>query len=179
MKEEDMVELLRHYRHDWMNQIQLIMGYASMGKLDKVKAKLDDFVAEAENERKLQNLNMPKTIIWLMSFNWRYDNFRINYQVDLEDTTIPINDDKIHTRLNKMMGILIDHSSKMELYNGEFTLKKQLETGNVQIFVSFQGDFQNVDNLQQLLLEDQAIQEVKIEQLANANYQCTITWISS
>lgn len=32
MKADDVLEIIRHYRHDLLNELQLVHGYLSMGK---------------------------------------------------------------------------------------------------------------------------------------------------
>lgn len=55
MDDKEIITLLRHKRHDWMNQIQLLQGYASLGKQERLLDQIDDIKEEAENERRILN----------------------------------------------------------------------------------------------------------------------------
>ncbi|MCT2537965.1 sporulation initiation phosphotransferase B [Aquibacillus koreensis] len=179
MKEEETVNILRHYRHDWMNQVQLLMGYASMGKLDKVQDKLRESVESAERERKLQNLNIPRTTIWLMSFNWHYDNFRIEYNVETEDKEQSINDQLLHSQFLGIMDVFSKYGMKFELYHGTITIRPSMQIKGAEINLSFSGAFEQIDRLKQAIIEKDDKYKLKIEQLSNGTYACNISWICS
>ncbi|WP_312471145.1 Spo0B domain-containing protein, partial [Neobacillus sp.] len=43
-KEWDIVEVLRHSRHDWLNRLQLIKGNLDLNRIDRAKAVIDEIV---------------------------------------------------------------------------------------------------------------------------------------
>ena len=58
-KEWDIVEVLRHSRHDWLNKLQLIKGNLDLNRIDRAKAIIDEIVIEVQHESKLSNLHIP------------------------------------------------------------------------------------------------------------------------
>ena len=58
-KDWNIVEVLRHARHDWLNRVQLIKGYISLNNIERVNKILDEIIADAYQESKLSNMNMP------------------------------------------------------------------------------------------------------------------------
>lgn len=84
MEEEEVVTVLQHYRHDLMNELQVVQGYLTMGKADKVKTKMNELFASFNEERKLMSLNIPKFTLWVIRFNSIYKNFRLTYEIHTE-----------------------------------------------------------------------------------------------
>lgn len=79
--EWNVLNLLRHSRHDWLNHLQLINGYLSMGRVDKVEKLVEDIVNKAKNESHMSHLNMDKVAEKLLTFNWEPHSFRISFEV--------------------------------------------------------------------------------------------------
>ncbi|WP_239584350.1 Spo0B domain-containing protein [Aquibacillus albus] len=177
MKEEDMIDLLRHYRHDWLNEVQLLMGYSSMGKLDKVQDKLKEVIEGANKERNLDRLSIPKTAIWLISFNWRYDNFRMDYQVETNNNLASY-DDQIHNQLERLIKLFSSQSDEMELYHVKIVIKESTnKKGATELVLSISGTFSHIEILEKELVENQQLHKVNLSPLSNKKIQCTMTYI--
>lgn len=86
MKEQAVVRLLQHYQHDVKNELQVILGYLSMGNLDRVKDKVDQWNDHLQNEQKLLMLDAPQFTLWVISFNHVYDHFRLTYDIQTTKT---------------------------------------------------------------------------------------------
>lgn len=56
----ELIHLLSHSRHDWMNKLQLIKGNLTLKKYDRVFEIIDEVVIEAQHESKLSNLRIPR-----------------------------------------------------------------------------------------------------------------------
>ncbi|MDY0408573.1 Spo0B domain-containing protein [Paracerasibacillus soli] len=57
MDSNDVLRLVQGFRHDLMNQLQIMQGYATMGQSEKVQQKIDNLVQMYIEERKLFQLN--------------------------------------------------------------------------------------------------------------------------
>lgn len=91
-KEWNMIEVLRHSRHDWLNKLQLIKGNLDLNRIDRVKAIIDEIVIEAQHETKLSNLHIPIFASLLLKANWENYLFRIEYEVLQESGFLQINE---------------------------------------------------------------------------------------
>ncbi len=171
--EEEAIELLRHYRHDWMNQVQLLLGYASMGKMDKVQEKLKENVALMDQERKITNLRIPKTALWVINFNTQYENFRLTYRVEEESVDLSDHDDRLHNQLQQAMNVFHSFGDPYELYHGQLFIKGNNQT-NALIELAFSGAFRQINNIEQQLL---AIDGLEVTFSSIAEDQCTIRWV--
>ncbi|RWZ59950.1 sporulation initiation phosphotransferase [Halobacillus fulvus] len=146
MDDQELVLLLRHKRHDWMNQIQLIQGYASLNKQDRVLEQLENLKEEAEEERKLLNCGAGSFIVWLETFNWKHDQLRIQYyfkeEIDLS------RHDRIVTAYGKrLIEILEDHGAEGELYEGKVHLYKGFDPSAIGLSWEWEGLFHKSDDL--------------------------------
>ncbi|ASS74955.1 hypothetical protein CIG75_08130 [Tumebacillus algifaecis] len=56
---EDSLDVLRIYRHDLMNQVQLIHAYSQMKKFDRLQIPIQSLIAEAQRHTELSALASP------------------------------------------------------------------------------------------------------------------------
>jgi stage 0 sporulation protein B (sporulation initiation phosphotransferase) len=91
-KEWDIVEVLRHSRHDWLNRLQLIKGNLDLNRIDRAKAVIDEIVIESQHESKLSNLQMPLFASLLLKSNWENPSFKLEYEVIQDSDSLQIND---------------------------------------------------------------------------------------
>ncbi|GAA0355034.1 Spo0B domain-containing protein [Bacillus horti] len=79
---KDLLEYLRHYRHDWMNHMQLMKAYLSMDKIQDAQRYMDQIISSAQNEAKLCELDDPELAFYLLTYNWRNQrSIRIEVEV--------------------------------------------------------------------------------------------------
>lgn len=83
MKEEwNILQILRHSRHDWLNVIQLIKGNLALKKFDRVEEIIEEVIMQTKHESKLSNLQIPQFASELLVFNWENkSHFQIEFEV--------------------------------------------------------------------------------------------------
>jgi stage 0 sporulation protein B (sporulation initiation phosphotransferase) len=167
----EVMTLLGYTRHEWMNRLQLLHSYSKLGKDEKVQEKIEEAIRLADEERKLSNLNIPETSVWILAFNWTYSQFRIKFQVDEKIPSIWEYDRKIRGNLEAVMDELIDSTQEMELYEGVLHVKTKQDKPIIEL--AFDGKFAGWGNLQMVGQKD-CVQEVKIESLPEEKSRCTI-----
>ncbi|MGP4061577.1 Spo0B domain-containing protein [Halobacillus sp. H74] len=121
MDEKEIIALLRHKRHDWMNQIQLIQGYASLGNQDRLMVQIEEVKEEAEEERKLLNSDAEQFPLWLFTFNWVHRSYRIRYFLK-EEVDLSRHDHKLKAYAKRMLELMDGHIEEDELYEGTVTI---------------------------------------------------------
>jgi stage 0 sporulation protein B (sporulation initiation phosphotransferase) len=167
----EVMTLLGFTRHEWMNRLQLLHSYSKLGKDEKVQEKIEEAIHLADEERKLSNLNIPETFVWILSFNWTYSQFRITFQVQESMPKIWEYDKRIRENLEAVVDALSESAQEMELYEGLLHVKTREEEPVIEM--SFVGTFTGWDNLQQIGQKDY-VREVKIESLPEKKSRCTI-----
>lgn len=169
MEEQDVIEMLRHYRHDWLNDIQLILGYAQLGKLDKVQNKITDIIERSNQERGLDRLNIPKTFIWLYQLNWQSDSFKLQFQSMFDQPPVMIDDELLLTKIQKIFRILSSYQKEYQQYLGTLIFKQVNHT--IDIHLSFDLDWNDLSLLKQELQSLPYIKEVKEDKLLRIEWQ--------
>lgn len=120
MKNTEVVHLLKHYRHDIMNHLQVIKGYASMNKIDKVNNKLNQLVSLLNEESKLMNLNAPNLYLWIMQFNTIHANMRLSYTVNIDRGNLADIENQLLSRVQEVIDLIKKFGQDAELYDLEF-----------------------------------------------------------
>lgn len=151
MKNDDVIKLLQHYRHDLMNQIQVIKGYASMKKNEQVDNKLNELIDYFNEERKLTSLNTPEFNLWVIKFNSLHDNIRLSYNIHTVKSLRQI--DKLLAKKSEEVIRAIESSVlDSELY--ELTLELNESAKGIELIFSIKGYFNDrtemVENLKKL-----------------------------
>ncbi|MFQ3542639.1 Spo0B domain-containing protein [Halobacillus rhizosphaerae] len=150
MSNQRIISLLRHKRHDWMNQIQLIQGYASLGKQDKLLEQLDEIKEEAEQERRLLNSQAAAFSIWLLSFNWTYSQYRLTFFMK-DEVDLSSHDLDITAYGRRMIELMTEHNVEGELYEGSLHIYSSGSPGSTGLSWEWEGQFKSLSELQKKL----------------------------
>lgn len=141
MEEKEAMDILRYYRHDVMNDLQIVQAYSSMGKLDKVEEKIASYLVHFNEERKLMNLNAPNLALWLIPFNSIHPNFRFTYAIRDENIDISDIDEKLTLDCKSCIKHLQKVTDNSELYDGEFILEYLSQAKMIQVKLILSGNF--------------------------------------
>ncbi|HEY2420809.1 MAG TPA: sporulation initiation phosphotransferase B [Neobacillus sp.] len=138
MKNEwDIVEVLRHSRHDWLNKLQLIKGNLDLNRIDRVRAVIDEIVIEAQNETKLSNLQMPRFAALLLKSNWVNPSFKLEYEVIEDSESLIINDLELTNWTDSFFAWLNKAVEAFQENHLSITIEPQLD--GVRFFFDFSG----------------------------------------
>lgn len=149
MKEWNSVEIMRHVRHDWLNRLQLIKGYTSLGNSEKVNEIINQIIHYAEQETKLSNLSLNKFATLLMTFNWEPHTYELHYEVESNKSLTSVNDDKITNWFHEFFQI-IDKSAQMNMEN-ELHIKITVDGEEPSFFIEFYGILKDIEEIQSFL----------------------------
>ncbi|CAM3525492.1 MULTISPECIES: Spo0B domain-containing protein [Saccharibacillus] len=78
------MHVLSHQRHDWMNDLQLIFGYARMGKNDRVEEIVARVSDDMHKEGRIAKLGLPDLVFYLMTFKGENREIGLHVRVDEE-----------------------------------------------------------------------------------------------
>lgn len=153
MSEKDVISLLRHKRHDWMNQIQLIHGYATLGKQDRLMDQLEQLREESEHERRLLNSHASHFPMWLITFNWNHEQFRIQYKVN-DRVDLSRHDRRLTACGKRMIEIMNEFKMADVLYEGTLHIHQGYETDSVGLSWEWTGLLKESDDLKRHLNDE-------------------------
>lgn len=80
-KEWEVVDVLRHYRHDWLNKLQLIKGNLDIGRIEKVDELIKEVIQQSRNESNLSNMDSKRLAERLLTFNWEAHPYVLFYEI--------------------------------------------------------------------------------------------------
>ena len=148
-KEWNTVEVLRHARHDWLNQMQLIKGNLDLNKLDRVREIINEIVIEAQNESKLSNLNSPQFATLLLTTRWENYSFEFEFQV-IDELKCGSIDDVELEKFTKQFFVLLNESIQRFGENHLIVTIETMQQGS-RFFFDFSGIIERKDLIEQFL----------------------------
>lgn len=157
------VEVLRHARHDWMNNLQLIKGNLALGKIDQVERVIDDIILEAKQESRLCNLKLPQFAKMLLLFNWEAHTFYLEYEI-LDDFHPENVDDISLYHWTAAFFQQLENNVLPKFDNHLFLSIAHHEKG-VRFFFEFEGKLKETDSLKAWLnkTEEQLAKSILIK----------------
>ncbi|MEC0493137.1 sporulation initiation phosphotransferase B [Bacillus glycinifermentans] len=135
----ELIHLLSHSRHDWMNKLQLIKGNLTLKKYDRVFEIIDEVVIEAQHESKLSNLKISRFAYDLLTFNWTAHSLTLEYEVIGEVRDLSAYDEKLVILIRKLFRIFDDCVSKESENHLTVTLQTDGPEGSLVIYLDFHG----------------------------------------
>jgi len=86
-KKKEILKILNNIYHNMLNNIQVLLGYYSLGKFNKIKDYLTLMVDQIQDVRKLCNINSSSLALYLLSLKQE------NTMLDIEIKTLEVNND--------------------------------------------------------------------------------------
>ncbi|MCS1351427.1 Spo0B domain-containing protein [Mechercharimyces sp. CAU 1602] len=135
---EQAVNLIRRMRHDWMNHVQVLMGYASLKKMERILPYLQRLAGLAMEEREVRRATYPPLVLFLMGMCEQYSQFRWSVEIDPH---FRLTEEKQGTWLLEVIEETISflsHSSSIESETPRIFLHiKEVAKGSGQLVILF------------------------------------------
>lgn len=158
-KEWDMIEVLRHSRHDWLNKLQLIKGNLDLNRVDRAKAVIDEIVMEAQHETKLSNLQLPQFASLLLKSNWVNPSFQLEYEVFADSETFVIDDALLADWTGAFFSCL--NAAVDVFHDNHLSITIEPQSEGVRFFFDFSGIIKNSELIKKFL--DEADADARVE----------------
>ncbi|WP_096201448.1 sporulation initiation phosphotransferase B [Bacillus sp. FJAT-45350] len=149
-KRWDVIELLRHSRHDWLNVVQLIKGNIALNRLDRVEDVINTVIQQARNETKLSNLGIPLLTEEFLTFNWENHLYKIEFEVLGEAADLSKNDNELLLWCQTFFNLL-DETLEQGVDNHLLVTFQLIDTH--QLIFDFQGQLSNPARIEEWLKE--------------------------
>lgn len=148
-KEWDIIEVLRHSRHDWLNKIQLIKGNLDLNRIERVKEIIEQIVIETQQETKLSNLKLPQFASLVLRANWDQHQFQLEYEVLDEGESLSINESQLTYWTESFFACLNDSVEPFQDNHLSISIEK-LSNG-ARFFFDFRGIIKKIKLIEQFL----------------------------
>jgi sensor histidine kinase regulating citrate/malate metabolism len=151
-----MIELISHYRHDWMNDIQLLFGYVTLKKYDKLEDCMDKIRSKALQESSIAKLGIPSLVAFFISFRLYYNALALELEMEEEINlaSLPIDKEKVSHLVQ--MTVKLFHSHALPSLEEPNILSVQFDLeGDALLFdLIYQGGYEEQalkDNIQMMM----------------------------
>ena len=151
--------MLQNKRHDLMNQLQIVQGYLSMGKVDVVADKMTDIIAEYEQERLLMNTKATHFILWTLQFNTKHDHIRLSYKIHTNNSDLMVLDTKLVHAGNIVTNMIHEQGEDSELYH--VIMELAVHQNTVHIIFTIHGYFKNWCRSKHMLEAFEEVEQLK------------------
>lgn len=152
METEDVVNLILNYRHDVLNQLQVVHGYIKLENIEKVEANMSELLEYFVQESKLISLNLPNVLLWFLQFRTRYENFKLTYDIDIEAKKIIEADHFIVEKLEQTMRDVQEKCSDDIVYEVEIEFKDNIDYCEIAIYIDLEKN--DEERINDSVLED-------------------------
>lgn len=78
------IRTLNHHRHDWMNDLQVLFGYARLGKLDKCIGFMENIRDRMAVDSAIAKLGVPSLVSFIQSFRTISSNMALEVDIQSE-----------------------------------------------------------------------------------------------
>jgi stage 0 sporulation protein B (sporulation initiation phosphotransferase) len=102
------VDLLRHARHDWLNQLQLIKANLSLGRTERAKEIMEEIIELSREESRLSNLRTPDLAEYLLTYNWLKHPLKLYGKVMGESGDFSLFEEELLHITNELCGLIND-----------------------------------------------------------------------
>lgn len=162
---------MQNYRHDLLNELQIIQGYASMGKQEKVDEKINQLIDVFHQERRLLSLQASRFALWIMQFNHTYGNIRITYDIHVENIELGKIDRTLVLLCEQVINCMADHSEKDAYYEGILKVQKHSDGDKIIVHFSFTGKEIAIAALKKCLMATHTYQVMETD----TGFTCSFT----
>jgi stage 0 sporulation protein B (sporulation initiation phosphotransferase) len=133
---------LRQYRHDFMNDIQLLKGYLALGNMDELRKSLDQIVISAQQESYISQIGDPDLAYFILTYNWKQDKLHLEVEVDMavgHISSVGVKHPHLYTFLRHTLAML-EKGCQNQRNNHVFILF-QGHSARLNIFLDYEGSW--------------------------------------
>ncbi len=80
--ERSTIDVLRQYRHDWLNRLQMIYAYVQLNKPEELRLCLQTMMLEEERANALFRIGCPALGVWLLLNVYRFASLDVRVAVE-------------------------------------------------------------------------------------------------
>jgi stage 0 sporulation protein B (sporulation initiation phosphotransferase) len=107
---EDSLAVLRAYRHDLMNQVQLIQAYSQMKKYDRLQNPIQNLIAEAQRHTEMSSIPSPMISYVVLTRDISYPMLQLHASYEQLETPSLAAESKAAELLQGLLDMVGKHS---------------------------------------------------------------------
>jgi len=83
-RQTELLQVLSLYRHEWMNHIQVLMGYIGLGKPERIQEYMGKIKAKVHQESCLSKLGVPELALYYYTFQLHHRSLALDFDLEQE-----------------------------------------------------------------------------------------------
>ena len=159
-------EALKFARHDFLNELQLVLLYIDLDKLPEAKQKILEATNRMREVALLERLGLPAVEIWLTTFDWLYGAFTKTMTCTIASGIREADDAAVVTYLERMFSEAEKTLDPTSEYETQIDVQATAESWSITITVHA--------HMKKNLLEPVALGNITVEETLSQN-QWTFT----
>lgn len=144
---------LRHQRHDWLNHLQVLLGYMKLQRYDVCEEYIKRVTESTNNDSRIAGLGLPSLVIYLLNYNSLYKNMKLEVEVpELIDLSVLSKEmqNQIHQLVTGIIDIYRTHSIDNDGLPNSLVLLLQKLDQALYVSIEYEGHLQAEECLQEL-----------------------------
>lgn len=139
MKHDDLTiaDTLKYSRHDFLNELQIILMNIDLGETERARAAIFNATEKIKEQSKLFALGVPKSELFLATFEWQYNVFEKNLHCKVAEPLKDVDDDELVTILQELIEQPMKQIDRFSTYTIDLIV--QSEALKWQIIVKITG----------------------------------------
>ncbi|SFK69624.1 Sensor_kinase_SpoOB-type, alpha-helical domain [Paenibacillus sp. 1_12] len=137
-----LIRLFNHYRHDWMNEIQLIFGYVKLRKYEKLESLMHTIKLKVQRESNISKLGVPELIVYIFSVQAEVKELKLEVEMEHEIHLNELSFDckRLTQLLIAVIEVFKEHAVAHHEHEHSLLLKLTQTVGELIINVNYQCD---------------------------------------
>lgn len=153
---------LKFARHDFLNELQLMLLYMDLGKTPEARKTLLEATERMHHMSTLENLRMPETELWLSTFDWRHTVFSKTVKCTILAGDRMVDDSEVANYLEQLMSTIGKEVDPMGEYNVDVLVNASTEEWEIQLTI--QGSLAGISRVFQVSKGFQVCETLQDEQ---------------
>ncbi len=130
-----LIQALKFARHDFLNELQLILLYIDLGKLPEARQKIMDTTDTMRQVAMLEKLGLPAVETWLVTFDWIYNVFPKTITSAITPGTRQVDDAEVVAYLEQVFQLAEKKVDPTSDYETQIEVKASATNWSIRIIV--------------------------------------------
>lgn len=132
----NMSKALKFARHDFLNELQLVLMYIDLGKVPEAKKAIQNATEGIRQLSILDRLGLPETEKWISTFGWMYNAFRTTLVCDITPGIREADDLSVVSYLDRIFGDVAEILDATSDYEAHFDVRASSLGWSIHITVN-------------------------------------------
>ncbi|MBE1554584.1 Spo0B domain-containing protein [Sporosarcina limicola] len=128
-------EALKYARHDFLNELQLILSYIDLGKIPNAKEKIMESTENMRQIAMLERLGLPALESWLATFGWMYNSFSAKMTCEITSGIRQTDDGEVVSYLNRVFKDAVKAVEPTLEYEANLTVTASSTSWSITIII--------------------------------------------